>query len=109
VATWNDYNEGSSIEDGIDNCFRVAASVQGSALNWSLSTTSSNASTSTISGFLVFDSTDGTNYTQVASLPASARSFDLSGLSAGSHQLFVKMAGLPSILNQSSSQVSFSH
>lgn len=110
VATWNDYNEGTSIEDGIDNCYTVSASVSGSTLTWQANASSGYASTSTIARWLVFDSTDGgSTYTQVASLSAGTTSYGLSGLAAGSHKLFVKMVGTADIRNQSSTQLSFSH
>jgi hypothetical protein len=110
VATWNDYDEGTAVETGIDNCYRVSASVSGSTLSWSLNATSSYANTATVSFFKVFDSTDGgATYSQVASASASARSYDLSALPAGTHQLFVKMCGRPNILDRSSGVVSFTH
>ncbi len=111
VATWNDYNEGTSIEDGVDNCYTVSASAAGSTLDWSLNPTSSAASTSTVAGFQVYDSTDGgADYQPVGSmLPATARSFDLSGLAAGAHDVFVEMVGQPEIDNQASGAVAYSH
>lgn len=111
VATWNDYNEGTSLEDGIDNCYQVWATLPGgSTLSWNLSYSSTFADASTIAGYAVYDSTDGgTSYTQVASLPATAWSYDLSGLPAGSNQVFVKMLGQPSIRNQFSNVVTYTH
>jgi hypothetical protein len=110
VATWNDYNEGSSIEDGIANCYTVSANISGSTLNWRPTPGNPNASQSTISRWLVFDSTDGgTSYQQVASLPASAISYDLSAFPAGTHKVFVKMVGKADIVNRSSAQLTFSH
>ena len=36
VATWNDYAEGTNIENGIDNCWRLSTpTVNGSILSWS--------------------------------------------------------------------------
>ncbi len=34
LVTWNDYEEGTEIESGIDNCFSVSAAVSGTSLNW---------------------------------------------------------------------------
>lgn len=107
VATWNDYNEGTSLETGIDNCYRVSASISGTTLNWAANTTSSYAWQGTISTWRVFDSTDGTNYTQIASLTPSYRSYDLSGLAPGTHHIFVKMVGRAGILSRSSAQLTF--
>src|SRR5206468_10527948 len=36
IATWNDYEEGTSIEGGIDNCYTVISSINGNLLTWSL-------------------------------------------------------------------------
>ena len=109
IATWNDYNEGTSIEDGIDNCFTVTASVTGSTLNWQLHPSSSAASTTTIAGFQVYDSTDGgTTYQPFGGLqPAGAASIGLTGLPAGSTKLIVKMVGQPEILNRAAGPVDF--
>jgi hypothetical protein len=110
VATWNDYDEGTAVETGIDNCYRVSAGVNGNTLSWSLNAQSSYASTSTVEFFKVFDSTDGgATYSEIADLSTSARTYDLSGLPAGTHQLFVKMCGRPNILDRSSSVVTFTH
>jgi len=108
IATWNDYNEGTPVETGIDNCYTVSASVSGSTLNWQAAAGNANASPSTISHWLVFDSTDGgVTYQQVASLPASTTSYDLSGLGPGPHTLFVKMVGRADLLNRVSNQATF--
>jgi len=109
VATWNDYNEGTSLEDGVNNCYTVTASVSGSTLNWQLHPSTSAASTTTISGFQVYASTDGGNTYQPfgAEQSANAMSESLAGLPAGSTKLIVKMIGQPEILNQASGPVSF--
>ena len=108
IATWNDYNEGTPIETGIDNCYQVAASVSGSTLTWQANAANGNANPATISHWLVFDSTDGgSSYQQIASLAAGSTSYDLSGLPAGTHTLFVKMVGRADILNQVSGTVTY--
>jgi hypothetical protein len=110
VATWNDYNEGTPIEMGIDNCYTVSASISGSTLSWQAVPDNANASPSTIARWLVFDSTDGgSTYQQIAALPATGTSYYLTSLPAGSNTLFVKMIGKPDIINRSSSQLTFTH
>src|SRR5205814_5329833 len=37
LVTWNDYEEGTEIESGIDNCFSLTTSVSGSSLQWKIS------------------------------------------------------------------------
>ncbi len=108
IATWNDYNEGTPIEDGIDNCYRVSAATSGTTLTWQANPTNGNADPATIARWLVFDSTDsGATYQQIATLPATARSYDLSGLPAGTHRLFVKMVGRADIVNQLSGTLDY--
>lgn len=107
IATWNDYNEGTPIEDGISNCYAINAAVNGTTLSWDLSAGSGYASRSTIARFEVFDSTDGTHYRLIASLPRSRNSLRLEGLSAGTHNLFVKMIGESGFLNQASQIVTY--
>lgn len=111
IATWNDYNEGTEIESGIDNCYTVGASVNGQTLNWTLNPTNSSlASLSTVSHLEIYDSTDGQNLTLLASVPpASSGSYDLAGLGSGIHYLFVRMVGKNSILNRISPSVQFTH
>src|SRR4029077_10080540 len=36
LVTWNDYEEGTEIESGIDSCASVSASISGNSLQWSL-------------------------------------------------------------------------
>jgi len=36
LVTWNDYEEATELESGIDSCFSLTASVSGSALQWSV-------------------------------------------------------------------------
>ena len=115
VSTWNDYEEGTEIETGIDNCYAVSAAVAGSTLSWSLSISSdqpnaaANATENTIDHYEVFDSADGENLTRVATLPRGSRSVDLSTLAigCGSRTLYVKAVGVASIRNKMSGAVSY--
>jgi len=110
IATWNDYNEGTEIESGIDNCYAISASVLGQTLSWTLSTTNSYANLMTVSHIEIYDSTDGENLTLLASQPAAASgSWSLGNLPAGSHTLFVRMVGKNSIQNRISSGLAYSN
>jgi hypothetical protein len=73
VVTWNDYEEGSAIESGIDNCVYVAPSLSGATLNWSVA----GGSEGTIDHYTVFSSTDGQNLTKLADVPAGTHSHHL--------------------------------
>jgi hypothetical protein len=115
VSTWNDYEEGTEIETGIDNCYAVSAAVAGSTLSWSLAISSdqpnaaANATENTIDHYEVFDSADGESLTRVATLPRGSRAVDLSTLAVGcgSRTLYVKAVGVASIRNKMSGAVSY--
>ena len=117
VVTWNDYDEGTAIEPGIDNCWAVSASVAGSTLSWSLSVASDqpNASTwaseSTIDHYAIYDSADGEHLTLVGTSARGTRSVDLNTLpvGCGARTLYVQAVGMPSIVNKMSAAVSYSH
>jgi hypothetical protein len=36
IPTWNDYEEGTEIETGIDNCVNLKASIQDEKLTWTI-------------------------------------------------------------------------
>lgn len=110
IATWNDYNEGTEIESGIDNCYSVAAAVSGETLSWSLNTSSDYASLTTVARMEIYDSLDGQAALLLTTQAAAASgTYSLSGLPTGSHTLFVRMVGKNSILNRISPGVSYSN
>ncbi|MGH9643662.1 MAG: PKD domain-containing protein [Terriglobales bacterium] len=100
LVTWDDYEEGTEIETGIDNCVSVAASMSGSVLNWSIS----GGNESTIDHYTVFLSSDGTNLMPLGDFPVGTSSVDISTFSpaAGTYTLYVKAVGKPSIANKMS-------
>ena len=105
LVTWNDYEEGTEIETGIDNCVSVSASVSGSALNWS-----TTGNENTLDHYTVFISSDGQNLMSLGDFPAGTHSLDLSsfGFNSGTYSLYVKAVGKPSILNHMSAAASYS-
>jgi PKD repeat protein len=104
IVTWNDYEEGTSIESGIDNCVVVAPSLAGTTLNWTVSGGNEN----TIDHYVVFSSTDGQNLAKLADVPAGTHSFDFSKSNVPSEvSFFVKAVGKPSIRNFMSAPVAF--
>ena len=111
IATWNDYNEGTEIESGIDNCYTISGNTAGQTLSWTLNATNSQyATVTTVSHIEVYDSPDGENLTLVATLPAAASgAWSLSNLPSGNHTLFVRMVGKNSILNEISSGIPYSN
>ncbi len=97
--TWNDYEEGSEIESGIDNCVAVSASVAGTVVSWSIT-----GQMNTVDHFTVFSSQDGTNLMWLADAATSVSSLDLAqfALNAGNYTIFVKAVGQPSLTNKMS-------
>ncbi len=117
VVTWNDYDEGTAMEDGIDNCWSISASVAGATLSWtrSIRNVHPNASTyateNTIDHYAIYDSADGENLTLVAKRPRGQSLVDLCtlALGTGTRTLYVQAVGLPSILNQMSQAVTWTN
>lgn len=97
IVTWNDYEEGTEIESGIDNCVSVAAATSGSSLWWSIT-----GSETTIDHYTVFASVDSQNLAKLADVAAGVHAFDLTtaSLPAGAYTLFVEAIGRPSMTNK---------
>jgi hypothetical protein len=107
LITWNDYEEGSEIESGVDDCITVSASVSGTTLNWTLG---GKGKESTLDHYTVFVSTDGSNLMPLGNVPTGTYSYDLSkvGLNVGTqYQLFVKATGKATLHNQMSNAVTY--
>ncbi len=105
VVTWNDYEEGTEIETGVDNCVVLAPTVTSSTLSWTIGP---KASESTIDYYSVFISVDGQNLMKLADV-AGTHSLDLSqyDLAARTYVLYVKAVGKASIVNHMSPPVAF--
>jgi len=97
LVTWNDYEEGSEIETGIDNCVTVSAAVSGTAVSWSIT-----GQMNTVDHFTVFASQDGANLMWLADVPTSTSSLDLAqfSLDSGNYIVYVKAVGKPSLTNK---------
>jgi PKD repeat protein len=106
VVTWNDYEEGTEIETGVDNCVVLSPIVTGFTLSWGIGT---SAPESTINNYSVFISTDGQNLTKLADVPAGTHSLNLSqyGLAVRTYMVYVKAVGKASIVNHMSLPESF--
>jgi hypothetical protein len=118
VATWDDYDEGSEIETGIDNCVNessisVTQPDHTTAIGWQFQFTDvTNGSLSTIDRYRLFftQNTDGTNLFGIDVFPACALNsglvtcsgIDLNALRtwpSGNYQVYIKALGKPSIVN----------
>jgi PKD repeat protein len=106
VVTWNDYEEGTEIETGVDNCVALAPLVSGPTLSWSIG---SKASERTIDHYTVFISTDGQNLMKLADVAAGKHSLDLSqyNVAVATYVLYVKAVGKASIVNHVSPAVAY--
>ncbi|HEY8021289.1 MAG TPA: hypothetical protein VIH93_09315 [Thermoanaerobaculia bacterium] len=107
LVTWNDYDEGTEIESGVDNCLGIAASLSGTTLSWTLS---GSGQESTLDRYRIWSSADGQSLTLRKEVTAGgAHSVDTTTLGLGSDTtLYVQAVGKPSILNQMSNAVATS-
>jgi hypothetical protein len=118
TPTWNDYEEGTEVETGVDNCWRVQNASYNPAtdtLTWQLNAVAGQqefASLSTVYGYTVWAAgATGTNPSlqYVVNLPKTATS--LSRVSTLIHgqfsQLYVEMVGMPLIINQMSNPANY--
>jgi hypothetical protein len=102
LVTWNDYEEGTEIESGINNCFSVSASSSGNSLQWTV-----KGDENTVDHYVAYASTDGTNLMSLAQAATGNRSLNLCSysLADGNYTLYVQAVGKPSLTNQMSSAV----
>lgn len=105
IATWNDYEEGTAIEPGIDNCIYVEPSQSGTTIHWSVKGGDEN----TVDHYSVFISTDGTNLAKLGDVPTGTHEFDLGPLklSDGTYLVYVKATGAPSFQNKMSPVIAY--
>src|ERR1700686_2222434 len=105
LVTWNDYEEATEIESGINNCLSLSATVSGASLQWTV-----KGDLSTVDHYLPYISTDGQNLMPLADVNAGTSSVNLCSypMPNGSYTLYVQAVGKPSIMNQMSGPVTFS-
>jgi len=105
IATWNDYEEGTAIEPGIDNCIYLTPSQSGTSIQWGVN----GGDESTIDHYTVFLTTDGTNLSKLAEVPAGTRTYDMSrfSLSPVTYWIYVKAMGKPSFQNKMSPAIAY--
>jgi hypothetical protein len=105
LVTWNDYEEATEIESGIDSCFSLNTSVSGSSLKWS-----TNGDENTVDHYSVFISADGKNLMPLTELQPGLHSVDLCAfpIPSGSYKLFVQAVGKPMLSNRMPGPVTYS-
>jgi hypothetical protein len=108
IVTWNDYEEGTEIESGIENCAVVAAHLKGDDLQWSIAGRDTTKEDS-ISRYIVFISRDGENLMPLATVTGGVHTLDLGrySLRAGKYVLFVKAVGVASVKNHMSNAATY--
>lgn len=97
LDTWNDYEEGTEIETGIDNCVKVSAWMNGGSLLWGLS-----GKENTVDHYSIYVSKDGKNLMKLTEAKVGIRSINVSNywLAAGTYYFYVKAVGRATFRNQ---------
>jgi hypothetical protein len=106
LVTWNDYEEATELESGIDNCLSVSASVAGNTLKWGVSGTGNE---NTVDHYTVYLSPDGQNLMPLTEMQTGVHSLNLCTfpVPAGNYNLFVQAVGRPIIANHITSAISY--
>jgi hypothetical protein len=114
IATWNDYEEGTEVESGVDNCYtavNLSLPTGTSKISWTLTSTDSTYATiKTIHHYALWTApSGGSTLTLKKQLGATLTQFDLAslGLAAGTYDVYLEMVGQPSTQNEMSSKVSY--
>jgi hypothetical protein len=95
LVTWNDYEEGTELETGIDNCLTVSASITGSQVQWAV-----NGNEDTVDHYVVYYSADGQNLYTLNTVPAGTHVLNLTPYQLGPGTVYVQAVGKPSMKNQ---------
>jgi hypothetical protein len=99
IATWNDYEEGTEIETGIDNCVTIRASLSEGRLMWNVS-----GPENTIDHFAVL-AQSGHEWTEAADLPPGSHLIKLNQLQTRGEGYCVAAVGKASMLNHFSEPI----
>jgi hypothetical protein len=104
-VTWNDYEEATEIESGIDNCLTLSASAPANSIEWVV-----NGNENTVDHYTVYISTDGQNLMPLTDIATGVHSLNLCGfpIPGGNYQMFVEAVGKPILANQISGATAYS-
>lgn len=104
LVTWNDYEEGTEIETGIDNCTSVSASLSGNSLQWN-----TTGAQSTLDHYIVYIGTDAQNLMPLLDAPVGTQAINLCSfnLTSAAYTFYVQAVGRPSFANHMSSALSY--
>jgi hypothetical protein len=102
LATWNDHEEGTEVETGIDNCITLTApTISSGTISWSLvKSDATYASTSTIGSFEIDTGTTGPTTPYASGISATATSYSPAPTLSPGENLWVRMIGKPLIQNR---------
>ena len=106
LVTWNDYEEGTTLETGIDNFFSFTgqgmSTVTPDLLKWSVS-----GNEATLQHYKIFATKDGTNLHVVGYASPGTHQFDMTcELPTGfTYKLYIKAIGKPFVFNHMSGGV----
>jgi hypothetical protein len=102
LVTWNDWEEGTEIESGIENCVNVNASADGRRIRWRI-----EGPKETLDHFEIFAAQDGRNLMLVGRVGPKEDEFDLRStkLPGGDYTFYVKAVAKPSLTNHMSNAV----
>lgn len=105
LVTWNDYEEATEIESGIDNCLAVSASISKGNLQWNVT-----GNENTLDHYQVYISSDGQNLMPLTETAPGNRSVNLCSfpVPGGNYKVFVQAVGKPVFVNQITSATSYS-
>ena len=105
LVTWNDYEEGTEIESGIDNCVTLSGAISANNLQWTIS-----GNESTVDHYTVYISTDAQNLMSLTNLATGLHSVNLCSfpIPSGNYTLYVQATGKASMANQMSGPLSYS-
>jgi hypothetical protein len=111
IATWDDYDEGTEMETGVDNCMSsLSSSITGSTLSWTIAF-NAPGDEHTIDHYAIFNSTDGatgqslTELADVAVNFTGSYTFTLPSTLPNPTVVYVKAVGKPMVTNHISNGV----
>jgi hypothetical protein len=104
LVTWNDYEEGSEMESGIDNCVSLSANLSGNSLQWKV-----KGNQNTVDHYTVYVSSDSQNLMALTDVATNFHSLDMCNyaLPAGKYSLYVQGVGKPSLTNHMSGVIPY--
>jgi hypothetical protein len=103
LVTWNDYEEATEIESGIDNCFLLSGSTSGNTLQWNIS------GENTVDHYTVYISADGQNLMALTDVATGNYSLNLCAfpIPNATYTMFVQAVGKPTLANQITGAINY--